>query len=276
MISLSFLTQQNVTHWLSPGGEGAEVIYALRNKDTLANMVLDNIGEAGQIKSFIDNPNDLNKLQNNLTDYAEGVVKSLANYLNVPYTEPNEVIIPDNGQYYIVQKGDTLYSIANRFGLTVDELKAINNLTSNIISTGQQLLINVNNIPDVEDVYVVQKGDTLYSIAKKFGLTIDELKTLNGLGSDIISVGQQLIIKPNNTDTEDDIYIVQKGDSLWAIAQKYNISVDDLIKYNNLSNLTLQIGQQLLIPNSNSNLDDTIYYNVQSGYTIFMVNIEKF
>ena len=169
-----------------------------------------------------------------------------------------------------------MYSIANRFGLTVDELKAINNLTSNIISTGQQLLINVNNIPDVEDVYVVQKGDTLYSIAKKFGLTIDELKTLNDLGSDIISVGQQLIIKPNNTDTEDDIYIVQKGDSLWAIAQKYNISVDDLIKYNNLSNLTLQIGQQLLIPNSNSNLDDTIYYNVQSGYTIFMVNIEKF
>ena len=187
-----------VTHRLSPGGEGAEVVYALRNNDTLANMVLNNIGDEGQIKrkvyqrrlpedpskdyyyiiretdpaesilveyGFIDNQKDLNKLQNKLTDYAEGVVKAIANYTNTPYTPPGQS--STEGNYYIVAKGDTLWSIANKFNIPVETLKSMNNLTSNTIFIGQQL-----KVPSSDTVYIVQKGDSLWSIANKYGIIV--------------------------------------------------------------------------------------------------------
>lgn len=287
------------------GGEGAEVVYALRNNSTLANMILDNIGDEGQIKrkvyqrrlpenpskdyyyiirettpseavlieyGFIDNPNDLRKLQNNLTDYAEGVVKALADYMNVPYIRPGDT--PSDGDgYYTVVNGDTLWSIANRYGLTVDELKQLNNLTSNTISVGQRLRLRSSSMPTPEDVYTVVKGDTLWSIANKFGLTVDELKGLNNLQSDILSVGQTLIVASDTNvpipPSQEDVYIVQSGDSLWGIARKFNVSVDELIQYNNLSTLTLQVGQQLRIPNGESN--NMIYHTVQSGDTLWSI-----
>ena len=176
-------------------------------------MILDNIGESGQIKrkvyqrrlpenpnldyyyiiretdpresilieyGFVDNDNDLAKLQNNLDEYAEGVVKAITDYLNVPYTKPGISNGEVEEKYYIVQKGDTLWSIANKYGTTVDELKQINNLTSNIINVGQRLKI-ASIIP--EGVYIIQKGDTLWSIANKYGITLDELQTLNKLTS---------------------------------------------------------------------------------------------
>lgn len=292
-------------HINSGGGEGAEVVYALRNNSTLANMILDNIGDEGQIKrkvyqrrlpenpskdyyyiirettpseavlieyGFIDNPNDLRKLQNNLTGYAEGVVKALADYMNVPYIRPGDT--PSDGDgYYTVVNGDTLWSIANRYGLTVDELKQLNNLTSNTISVGQRLRLRSSSMPTPEDVYTVVKGDTLWSIANKFGLTVDELKGLNNLQSDILSVGQTLIVASDTNvpipPSQEDVYIVQSGDSLWGIARKFDVSVDELIQYNNLSTLTLQVGQQLRIPNGESN--NMIYHTVQSGDTLWSI-----
>ncbi len=269
-------------------------------------MILDNIGDEGQIKrkvyqrrlpenpskdyyyiirettpseavlieyGFIDNPNDLRKLQNNLTDYAEGVVKALADYMNVPYIRPGDT--PSDGDgYYTVVNGDTLWSIANRYGLTVDELKQLNNLTSNTISVGQKLRVRSSSMPTPEDVYTVVTGDTLWAIANKFGLTVDELKRLNNLEADTLSIGQTLIVKPNSdipipTPMPEDVYIVQSGDSLWAIARKFNVSVDELIQYNNLSTLTLQVGQQLKIPTGESN--NTIYHTVQSGDTLWSI-----
>ena len=91
---------------------------------------------------------------------------------------------------YTVKSGDTLYSIAKKYNLSVDELKTLNNLTNNLLSIGQQLTIMSNNIKN----YTVKPGDTLYSIANNNNLTVDSLKKANNLTSNLLSIGQQLII----------------------------------------------------------------------------------
>ena len=272
-------------------------------------MALDNIGEAGQIKrkiyqrllpedpskdyyyilretgntepllieyGFIDNSNDAVKLKNNLEDYVEGVVKALAEYVGYTYQAPV------SSNYYTVVKGDTLYGIASRYNMTVQELKDLNNLTTNTISVGQKLLVNKST---TQPTYTVVKGDTLYSIANKYNTTVSELKNLNNLTSNTLSIGQQLLIPtkssselPNEPETPDypsndesqgetQIYTVKKGDSLWLISKKYNTTVDELTKLNNLTNINLQIGDQLLVPKQPT--PNT--YIVKSGDTLWSI-----
>lgn len=295
------------------GGEGAEIVYALRNSNTLAQMALDNIGEAGQIKrkiyqrrlpedpsrdyyyiiretgntepllieyGFIDNENDARKLKNNLEQYVEGVVKAIADYIGYDYTPPN---IQNN--YYTVQAGDTLYSIARRFNTTVSELKRQNNLTSDMLTIGMQILIPEQDSTETTN-YIVKRGDTLYSIATKYNTTVAELKQLNNLTSNTLSIGQELLIPSSNNEipdleppttppteelpsTETEIYIVKKGDSLWLIAKNNNTTVDELIKLNNLSTINLQIGDQLLIPKQETTSTNT--YIVKKGDTLWSI-----
>ena len=92
---------------------------------------------------------------------------------------------------YIVKKGDTLYSIAQKYNTSVDNLKSINNQITDSLSIGQIL-----KIPKVKDneIYTVLKNDTLYSIAKKFNTTINEIISINNLESTILSIGQKLLI----------------------------------------------------------------------------------
>lgn len=219
----------------SAGGEGAEIVYGLRNNSTLSDMILNNIGDQGQIKrktyqrrlpenpnkdyyyiiretspaesilveyGFIDNSRDLNKLQNNLTDYAEAVVKGLADYLNVPYKKPGTSGgVDDDSNYYIVSRGDTLWSISRRYDLTVDELIKANNLSDLTLRIGQQLIIPNNgnsndSTVDLPTYYTVKKGDSLWSIARNYNTTVDSIILANNLTSTILQPNQQLII-PN-------------------------------------------------------------------------------
>lgn len=298
-------------HINAGGGEGAEVVYSLKNDSTLAQSVLNNIGEAGQIKrkiyqrrlpenpnkdyyyilretgnlepilieyGFIDNINDASKLKNNLEDYAEAVVKAVAEYAGYDYVKPGE-IIDINKEIYIVKRGDTLYSIARDNNISVAELKNINNITNNTIYVGQELYLK-NKIVEEEpsendDIYVVKKGDTLYSISKKLNISINTLKALNKLNTNEIYVGQQLILSNDKNTEEYDVYTVKKGDSLWSISQKYNISVKELIELNNLNNLTLQINQKLKVPKTiivEPEENDTEIYIVEKNDTLWSIS----
>ena len=147
-----------------------------------------------------------------------------------------------------MQKGDSLYKIANKFNVTVEDIKRENKLNSNLLNIGQVLIIPRNmTYPQTEptdETYIVQKGDSLYSIAKKFNTTVDELKSLNNLSSNLLSIGQKLKISLSSQN----IYVVQKGDSLYSIANKFNTTVNELKSLNNLSSNLLSIGQQLIIP----------------------------
>ena len=290
-------------HVNSGGGEGAEVIYALRNKDTLAKRILENIGATGQTTrkyyqrrlpsdtskdyyfihrntgnlepliveyGFIDNTKDVEFLKENYEELAESVISAVANYIGVPYTPPEDLIT----NTYVVQKGDTLYSIANKLGTTVSELKKENNLTSNTLQIGEVLRIPTKEIyEEEENIYIVKKGDSLYSIANKYNTTVEELKRINNLTSNILSIGQVLKLpsdKANNVEKEENTisYTVQKGDSLYSIARKYDTTIDRIKDLNNLTTNLLSIGQVLLIP-TDTNLETT--YTVKKGDSLYSI-----
>lgn len=290
-------------HVNSGGGEGAEVIYALRNRDTLARRILENIGAAGQETrkyyqrrlpsdtskdyyfihrntgnlepliveyGFIDNSKDVEFLKENYKELAEAVISAVANYIGVPYTPPEGITT----NTYVVQKGDSLYSIANKLGTTVSELKKENNLTSNTLQIGEVLRIPTKEIYEGEEnVYIVQKGDTLYSIAAANNTTVDELKKANNLTSNILSTGQ--LLKIPSALLPESTYIVKKGDSLYSIANKYNTTIDELKRINNLTSNILSIGQVLKLPSDKvsdiEKEENTISYTVQKGDSLYSI-----
>ena len=192
-------------------------------KNTNTETIIINYG-------YINNNDDINNVINNYERYAESVVKAISDYYGVDY---NKTL--DNE--YIVKKGDSLWSISNKYGITVNDLKQYNNLNTNLISVGQIL-----KIPEVSnDYYIVKKGDSLYSISKKFNTTVNEIKQLNNLTNNLLSINQKLLIPNTNK------YIVVKGDSLWSISKKFNTTVDSIKMKNNLTSNVINIGQVLLI-----------------------------
>ena len=165
----------------------------------------------------------------------------------MPYSPTNTIIdtIPDNT--YVVQRGDTLYSIANKYNTTVPELKRLNNLTSDTLSIGQLLIVKEDNeeIDSNYDIYEVVKGDSLWQIAKRFNTTVNDLINLNNLDTINLQIGDKLKVPSITTNK----YIVKKGDTLWSIAKNNNISVNNLKEANNLNNNLISIGDELIIPN---------------------------
>lgn len=294
-------------HINAGGGDGAEVIYALRNNNNLSNKILNALEAAGQNVrkvyqrrlpsdtskdyyfihrntgatqpviveyGFLDSTgDDVSQLKNNYEKYAEAVVRAVAEYLNVNY-EPLE------GNYYKVISGDSLYSIARKYGISVDELKKANNLTSNALSVGQILVIPTKDTTENQNTYTVVPGDSLYSIARKLNTTVDEIKNLNNLTTNNLSIGQVLRIPTKASDTN--TYTVGSGDSLYSIAKKFGISVDKLKEANNLTSNLLSVGQILRIPveqannqpnNNNTTTTPTneIVYVVQKGDNLYAI-----
>lgn len=285
-------------HINAGGGEGAEVIYALRNSDKLASSILNELEKSGQVVrkyyqrrlpsnsskdyyyiirntpnnetliveyGFLDNDADAKRLKSNYKKYAEAVVRAVTLYGGYKY-------VPVSGSnYYVVKKGDSLWSIARANGLTVDELKSLNNLSSNVLHVGDTLLISsADSTGDDgnDNYYVVKSGDTLWSIARKYNLSVNELKALNNLSSNVLSVGQRLIVGKESSND----YVVSAGDTLWAIARKFNVSVDDIKALNNLSSNNLSIGMTLKIPlYSNKQNEETNVYVVKSGDSLWSI-----
>lgn len=142
-----------------------------------------------------------------------------------------------------------------------------------------ELYGNLNKCVTNEDLdqendvyYTVKTGDTLYSIAKRFNTTVDEIKKLNNLTNNNLSIGQLLQIpkqnnENNNTNTNILYYPVVSKDTLYSIAKKFNTTVDSIKALNNLTSNTLSIGQILKIPSNNQ----YIYYTVTLGDNLYQI-----
>lgn len=285
-------------HINAGGGDGFEIVYALRNNDTLARKITQEIENTGQnVRKYYqrrlpsnsakdyyyiirETPNteallveygfldstgdDVSQLKNNYEELAEAVVKAVASYAGVPYTSQTD-------EYYTVLKGDSLWSIANKFNTTVANLKSLNNLSSNLLQIGQKLKISATKVDQPNEYYTVKKGDTLYSIASSNNLTVQELKDLNNLTSNNLSIGQSLLIKKMpKENTNVTTYTVKSGDTLYSIAKKYNTTVNAITTLNNLTSNTLSIGQTLKIPTSTQNVTEQTY-TVKSGDTLYSI-----
>lgn len=147
---------------------------------------------------------------------------------------------------YTVQSGDSLYHIAKKYDTTVGSIAKFNGIEDpNRIQVGQILRIPINFTDSLDkmDTYVIQKGDTLYLIAKRIGSTIDELAALNGIQDvDMIYAGDILLLPKNSSDglVEDEngtrVYTVKAGDTLYSIARRYRTTVGRLINLNRLTN----------------------------------------
>ena len=211
---------------------------------------------------------DLNYLKN--TNITPGQV------LRIPetYTKEEDMYLP-NYSNYIVKRGDTIYSIARDNNISVDTLIKDNSLTGNVINIGQILKIRIPSSGDVvieecigpdytppEDTtpiattYTVKNGDNLYAIAKRYNTSASAIMMLNNLPNTNLSIGQKLKIpatstvtptKPTTPSSGGTTYTVKNGDNLYAIARRYNTTVDAIKRKNNLTSNNLQIGQKLLI-----------------------------
>lgn len=213
----------------------------------------------------IINNDDFNKITDDLFNYAEGVVRAIALNYGIAYEEPIDI----KNKTHVVTKGESLYSIAQKFDTTIGAIKALNNLKSNILSIGQILKLPnyVNLTENAEDIkiYTIKKGDTLYSIAKKYNLDVNDLIEYNQLFNTLLTIGQQLIIPISNNNNNNNnnaiTYIVNSGDTLYSIAKRYGINVNELMEINNLQSNMISIGQQLSIPKT----EDFITYFVRTG-----------
>lgn len=211
------------------------IVYTVQSGDTLYKI-------ANQYGTSVNDIIEFNQLPT--------TVLVIGQQLLIPSPKNNN----NSNNTYVIKRGDSLWKIANEYGVSINDLIAANNLNNTTLKVGDVLYIpnrdNTSNTPTAPEddnviEYVVQRGDSLYSISQKYGVSVSELQSYNNLTSNTLTVGQIIRIPA----TEDYItYYVKPGDSLYNIARSYNTTIDNIKRLNNLTSNTLSIGQLLILP----------------------------
>ena len=277
--------------------------HTVKSGETLYGISLKYGVTVAQIKQWNNLKSDIIYVGQTLTVSANGATTP-------PTEKPTPPTKPtNNSQKHTVKSGDTLSGIAGKYGVTVAQLKQWNNLKSDIIYVGQTLIVSANGSSNGttekpttppatnSQTHTVKSGDTLSGIAGKYGVTVAQLKQWNNLKSDIIYVGQKLVVKggttnggntnqsqgsQNNTSSSTQTHTVKRGDTLYGISLRYGVSVADIKQKNNLKSDMIYIGQQLIVSGASQNTSKpnnqqtvstgtTSTYTVKSGDTLYKV-----
>ena len=161
-------------------------------------------------------------------------------------SEPSQHVI------HRVRAGETLSQIAERYGVSIAQLKMTNRIRTNLIRPGQRLRIPsgaADAVPDTK-IYTVKAGDTLSTIASRHGVSVVRLKRANRLSGDSLRIGDRLEIPTQVTVSEapkrvakSRTHRVRSGESLYTIGKRYGVSVDRLKAANGLRRNTIRVGR---------------------------------
>ncbi|NRB82638.1 MAG: LysM peptidoglycan-binding domain-containing protein [Winogradskyella sp.] len=187
------LLQDNVKNTDFHVVNGNETLLDIANR---YNTTLTKLKEVNNLESTLVNDGQRLKIRNFDTTVEENpITESIEIEEKESFqTSKNAVEI----EFHTVLEGETLYSLSNWYGTTVNELKTQNGLNSNLIRVNQILRVsnfNTSKATDDLDYWVVSKGDTLYNISKRNGISVEGLKRLNGLTTNLIKIGQKLKLK---------------------------------------------------------------------------------
>ncbi|MDT2706398.1 muramidase family protein [Enterococcus dispar] len=185
--------------------------------------------------------------------------------------------------YYTVQSGDSVWGVANKYGISMNTLISWNGIKNNFIYPGQRLVVrngsssattskpaqsnttkpNTANtskpatVSGQNQYYTIQSGDSVWSVANKYKISMDQFRQWNNIKNDFIYPGQKVIVKKGNTtqtataqntaSSSSKTYKVQSGDSVWGIANKFGITMDKLIQLNKIQNNFIYPGQTLKV-----------------------------
>ena len=250
-------------------GSALAASYKVQKGDTLSEIAQKNHTSVEDIKK-------LNSLKSD--------VIYVNQTLQISSTGPTASVQAVKQTTYTVVKGDALIKIANRFNVTVGEIQQWNSLKGTVIYIGQVLKVSApgktvtvtaptptttttTTSATATTTYTVKSGDYLGKIGNQFGMTVQQLKTLNNLKSDLIYVGQKLKVSAKTTSTPTSTltttpspttskqpssgttstYVVKSGDTLGKIAGIYNTTVTALKSLNNLKSDTIYVGQKLTV-----------------------------
>ena len=180
------------------------------------------------------------------------------------------------GKTYIlhkVEEKETLYSLSRRYNVSINQIIDSNQSSDFRLTIGDVIRVpyfaKVDSKPidkkepvlqDGEQIHVVKSKETMFSISKTYSVSIDDIRKWNGLDGNALSIGQKLIIKSDSGTTSETIsepsskpirggkrHIVGTGETLFSISRKYDVTVDDIRKWNELIGNDISIGQELFV-----------------------------
>lgn len=257
---------------LSPTTTWRRVTYRVRSGDTLS-------GIARRWRITMKSIVTANRLRSDRLRVGQRLVLTVP---NVPRQAIASTQRSESSQHVIhrVRSGETLSTIASRYGVSIAQLKMTNRIRTNLIRPGQRLRIPFGGADAVSDtkIYTVKAGDTLSTIASRYGVSVVRLKRANRLSGDSLRIGDRLEIPTQVAVSEapkrvaqSRTHRVRSGESLYTIGKRYGVSVDRIKAANGLRRNTIRVGQELVIPARSSGSADVSegkVHRVRSGDTL--------
>ncbi|MGT2714868.1 LysM peptidoglycan-binding domain-containing protein, partial [Streptococcus pluranimalium] len=195
------------------------------------------------------------------------------------------------GDKYTVIPNDSVWSISNQFGISMTDLITWNGIQHYTIHPGQQLLVRPTVLSADGKRHQVLPNDSVWSISHKYGIAMSDFIKWNNIKNNVIHPGQNLLIRPvasakpvspsqpASTTTSAKTYTVKAGDSVWLIAHNHGISMDNLVKWNNIKNYTIHPGQQVIVkpatttkaPVNTGQASPAKTYTVKAGDSVWLI-----